>query len=366
LYQHNLKHGPARLMTVVLALSLVAMLLPSAIQAADTGIALKPGQVAADAEGPTGLAMADPAEPSSAVIDQADVPKSENETGAVEEPALPLKLAVSYYLLSDYIYRGVNFSEFAGEGREKPNHQVTTSINWTFQDFGTIGFDTFFEWYAAQAKLNPFGGGQNLQEVDYIIWWKYPISQICTDLTLGYQFYVFPNTAKLFRQDGRIGNNNNDRSTEWWIKLAHNDAWLWKCLFPDNEAGVLNPTFFLAQDVGVGAGAVWIELGISHAFTIPCVDNFTITPGYTIAFDGGYTKRVLQRSHPGHMRMAYQQLSLNMTYDLTPVLCLPKWAGTLSVSGLLYFNDAFDASEDDGSLNDEFWGGMAVNWGWGG
>src|SRR5687768_3162418 len=182
---------------VALSLSLVAMLLPATAHAAEAGISLKPGQVAADANGPTGLAMADEPAPSSTVVEQTEVQTTET----VEEPALPLKLAVSYYLLSDYVYRGINFSEFAGEGREKPNHQVTTSINWDFGEFGTLGFDTFFEWYAAQAKLNPFGGGQNLQEVDYIIWWRYPISAICTDLTLAYQFYVFPNSARLFRQD---------------------------------------------------------------------------------------------------------------------------------------------------------------------
>ena len=94
-------------------------------------------------------------------------------------------------------------------------------------------------------------------------------------------------------------------------------------------------------------------------------DNLTITPGYTLVFDGGYNKRVLQRPHAGHLRMAYEQISLNVTYDLTPVLQLPKWAGTVSVSGLLYFNDVFNACEDDGSMKDVLFGGMYVNWGWG-
>ena len=49
---------------------------------------------------------------------------------------------------------------------------------------------------------------------------------------------------------------------------------------------------------------------------------------------------------------------------LTPVLKLPKWAGTLSISGLLYFNNALGNAEDDGTINDEFYGGMSVNWGW--
>jgi hypothetical protein len=279
---------------------------------------------------------------------------------------------VSYFLLSDYIYRGVNYSEYfrgrnsRGEGRERLNHQLTTALTWDAGDYGKFGFDTFFEWYEAQAKLNPFGGGQNLQEYDFIIRWTYPIKPIATDFTLAYQFYEFPNLAKLLRTDALRGNNNDDRTHEWWMRFNHNDAWAWKWLWPENETGVLNPYFFLAQDVGTLAGAVYMEFGISHPFTIPCVDNLTITPGWMIAADGGYFNRIRGKSHHEYLRFAYEQLSLNITYDLTPVLCLPKWAGTLSVSGLLYFSDALGTAASESVLNDEFYGGMSVNWAWGG
>lgn len=282
---------------------------------------------------------------------------------AVEEKPFPISLGVSYYLLSDYVFRGINFSEYAGEGREKPNHQLTVSVTWDSGDFGRFGFDTFFEWYAAQKKLNPYGG-QNLQEADCSLRWSYYVEPIATDATLGFTFYTFPNLAKLLRTDRSRGNNNNDRTQEWYLKLDHNDAWMWKWLFPENEDGVLNPSFFLAQDVGVGAGHVWMEMGISHDFEV--VENLTITPGYLIAIDGGVLRRYLGRSHADTFRLAYDQWSLNVTYDLTKVLHLPKWAGTLSVSGLLYFNNALGTAEDDGSINDEFYGGMSVNWGWGG
>jgi hypothetical protein len=281
----------------------------------------------------------------------------------VEEKTIPISLAVSYYLLSDYVFRGINFSEYAGEGREKPNHQLTTSVTWDTGDFGRIGFDTFFEWYAAQKKLNPYGG-QNLQEVDYVIRWSYLVEPIATDATVGFTFYTFPNLAKLLRTDRSHGNNNNDRTQEWWFKLAHNDAWMFKWLFPENEDGVLNPTMLFVQDVGIAAGRTWMEFGISHTFEV--VENLTITPGYLVAVDGGVLRKYLSRPHADTFRLAYDQLSLNTTYDLTGLLHLPKWAGTLSVSGLLYFNNALGNAEDDGTINDEFYGGMSVNWGWGG
>ena len=131
------------------------------------------------------------------------------------EASCPLSFGLSYALYSDYIFRGVNFSEYDGEGREKPNHQVTVSLAYDLGDFGSIGFDTWFEWYAAQKKINPDGGGQNLQEVDYAIWWGYGLEPIATDITLGVTFFQFPNMAQALRQDDDESNNGNDRTVEW-------------------------------------------------------------------------------------------------------------------------------------------------------
>ena len=320
------------------------------------------GQTAgANAAQPIGLGQAAPAEPATQPVTREQVEEAQEE-----EPGLPISLGASYYLLSDYVFRGINFSEYQGEGREKPNHQMTTFLSWDTGTWGTLGFDTFFEWYADQEKLNPYGGAANIQEIDYTLRWTYGVEPIDTDVTLGYTFYTFPNLANLLRKDRLRGNDNDDRTSEWWFRLNHNDAWAWKWLFPDNEDGVLNPYFLFAQDVGIGAGAVWMETGISHPFTIPGVDNLTITPAYTITADGGYLARLRGSSHNDYLRLAYDQLALNTTYDLTPVLHLPKWAGTVSISGLLYFNNALGTAEDDGTINDEFFGGMSVNWAWGG
>ncbi len=286
--------------------------------------------------------------------------RSEVETAKpAEEPGLPISLGVSYYLLSDYVFRGINFSEYPGEGSEKLNHQMTTEFSWKTASFGTFGFDTFFEWYAAQQKINPYAN--HLQEIDYIIRWGYSLEPIKTDLTLGYTFYEFPKLAKLLRTDEDPGNNNDDHTSEWWFRLEHNDAWMWKWLLPSNDEGVLNPSFFFAQDVGTGCGHVWMEFALSHSFKV--IENLTLTPGYLIAVDGGLLRRYLDRPNADTFRLAYDQWSLNVTYDLTKVLRLPKWAGSLSVSGLLYYNNALGTAEKD--IDDEFYGGMSVNWGLG-
>ena len=139
---------------------------------------------------------------------------------------------------------------------------------------------------------------------------------------------------------------------------------MWKWLFPNNEDGVLNPSFFLAHDFGSILG-VWMEFGISHDFAIPGIDNLTITPGYTMMAQCDYWKH--------GFFLAGDQLSLVAEYDLTPLLQLPAWAGSVSIAGELYFFNAYPNFESGGSSNnssirsqDEFWGGLAVNWSWGG
>lgn len=306
--------------------------------------------------GPISLVQAETSEPT---LTRTEMVTAKEATD-LSELAIPISFGLGYAMYSDYIFRGVNFSEYDGEGREKLNHQLSTSVSFDLSaldmgDLGTIGFDTWFEWFAGQKKIDSDRGGQNLQEVDYVIWWNHAIEPIATDLTVGYTFFQFPNLAHTLRQDEARGNNNDDRTHEYWISLEHNDAWMWKWLLPDNEDGVLNPSFFLAHDVGSILG-VWMEFGLSHGFTMPGIDNLTVTPGWTLCVDGDYWSQ--------GFKLAGDQWSLAAEYDLTPVFQLPTWAGSLSLSGEIYFFNAFGNMEDRHLIQDEFWGGFSVNWSW--
>ncbi len=300
---------------------------------------LNPARQAADADVPSGFTLAQEEKTEA----PSDVTVEETTVVEEEESSLPFSLSLNYYLYSDYVYRFVNYSEYGTEGREKPNHQVTTDFNVELGDFGKIGFATFFEWYAAQKQVaaDPEKGGANIQEIDYTIYWSYAIEAIYTNLTLGYTFYTFPN-AKSFN------------TSEWYLLFAHNDAWLWKGLFPENEDGVLNPTFLLVHDWDE-IGGVWMEFGLSHTFDV--FENFTITPGWLVAIDAGYYR-------DDHVRFAGDRWSLIMAYDLGSLMQIPEWAGALSITGELYWNNPWGNVEDTGIAQDVFWGGMGVHWSW--
>ena len=68
---------------------------------------------------------------------------------------IPLTFTIDYTLASDYIFRGINFSEYRrrwgqpkNEGREKPNHQLATGVGLDLGDFGRAGGSVWFEWFA--------------------------------------------------------------------------------------------------------------------------------------------------------------------------------------------------------------------------
>lgn len=270
----------------------------------------------------------------------------------------PATLDVTYSIYSDYVWRGVNRSEYAGEGREKPNHQVHVDLGidigeWVGEAPGTCGmfrFSTFLEWFAAQKKLNPIGGGQNLQEVEYTLAWSYDIEDWYTTMELGYIFWTYPNA--------KAGNTD-----EWFLSLDHNDAWMWKWMWADNEDGVLNPKFTLYHDVDASGGdAVWMELGFSHDFQLEDCPNVTITPSWTLGIDHNFYSEIVAGPTDRTTRFGNMLWGLDIAYDMTEWLRIPDGWGSVALTGSLYFSDALGNAEDSGVIQDEFFGGISLGY----
>ena len=305
-----------------------------------------------DANRPAALAMGSSLT-SPSVRSQGEETNVERSIVVTEESPRLFSFGLEYSLYSDYIFRGINFSEVPREGRERLNHQLGVDfgvdLGLLFErdagSLGTLTFNTWFEWFAGQKKIDPASGGQNLQEVDYSIAWSYDVDPIATTLTLGYVFFSFPNAKTANTQ-------------EWNVTLEHNDAWMWKWLWPENEDGVLNPSLFYAMDLVAAPGGSWMELGISHEFQV--CENVTVTPGVIAAIDHRYLDPILGTGRRGSTRFAYLQYGLNIGYDLSAAFGIPANAGAWSMSGFLYFNDAMGNPEDNGTIQDEFFGGVSI------
>ena len=282
------------------------------------------------------LAQADPGD--GEVATRSEVESSSSGGGSES----PIFFSLDYGIYSDYIWRFVNLSEYASEGREDLNHQLGIAVGGDLGDFGTITFGSWIEWYAGQDQLDAEEGGQNAQEIDYTFDWTYTIEAISTDVSWGLIFYTFPNNKAI-------------NSLEWYVALAHNDAWMWQGLFPDNEDGVLNPTFTLYHDIDA-VGGVWMEFALSHEFEI--FENFTLTPGWMVAIDAGYWEEE-------HFKFAGDQWSLVAAYDLFNALQVPEQYGSMSVAAEIYWNNPWGTLEDNGIADDTFWGGVSLSYSWG-
>lgn len=129
---------------------------------------------------------------------------------------IPLSFSIDYTLITDYIFRGVNLSEYAREGREELNHQLSVGTELDMGEWGNVGISLWFEWYAGQERLTPTDSN-NLQEVDYTVYYSRDIEALHMAIETGWIGYHLP------RVSGEL-----DFTHEWYVTLSFDDGPLWR------------------------------------------------------------------------------------------------------------------------------------------
>ncbi len=262
---------------------------------------------------------------------------------------IPLSFTLDYTLVTDYIWRGINYSEYDGEGREALNHQLGVGASYDTGTFGTFGMLVWLEWYADQEALSGPGSGP-LQEVDYVAYWSYTLEQIATTVETGWIAYAFPQVE-----------DESECTHEWYVALSFDDS----CLF-GTEQGVLNPFVAYYLDVDDVQGS-WLEFGVSHDFILaemgckdtPVLKDLSVTPSFVVGVDHRYLPNSLGTGQEA-TRLANLRYGLAATYDITSALSLPPQVGLVTLTGFLNFSQALR----DELIDDEFWGGVTVAWQW--
>ncbi len=125
------------------------------------------------------------------------------------------------------------------------------------------------------------------------------------------------------------------------------------------EESVLNPSVAYYWDMDDVDGG-WLEFGISHGFgpadlgmdNTPAFQYITVTPSLVIGVDDGQMSQ--------SMRLANVQYGIELAYDISGALNIPKEHGNIALTTFVYFSDAVH----DAVLNDEFWGGMTLSYAW--
>lgn len=262
----------------------------------------------------------------------------------------PLSFSIDYTLVTDYIFRGINFSEYRGEGREKLNHQVGAGLEFDTGQAGTIGLAIWSEWFVGQSKLTP-EESCNLQEVDYSIYWQYELESLATTVEIGWIGYQFP----LLSGDSQF-------THEWYFSLGLDDS----RLLGTAEA-VFSPSFTFYQDVDDFEGS-WIEIGISHDFAlgnieplkiVPVLKDLTVTPSMILGIDHRWMAQAVGSDNDS-TRLGNLLYGLDLSYDLSSALSIPEKYGSISLTGFIYFSQALR----DELIDDEFYGGLTLSYLW--
>lgn len=307
-----------------------------------------------------------------------ETPPPDAPQGAWQKPGIckAVSFTLEYTLATDYVWRGINLSEYRGEGREKPNHQLALGFEIDPSQLGTapigrFGGKVWFEWFAGQERMTEWSGN-NLQEVDYSVYWAYDIKPIGLGVEVGWIAYHFPR----LRDGGAPPPSDNAYTHEVYVTLRFDDSKLF-------GQPMLNPAVSYYHDLDdVQAG--FLIAKVHHDFALakcglkdtPILKDLTITPSLALAVDhryydkAGYGSRspLVQEPPIVHTftakgtRLAYLEYGLKIHYDLSGALGIPQQFGACGLNGFLNYTQSF---HDSSSLvQDEFWGGMSVSWQW--
>ncbi len=268
---------------------------------------------------------------------------------AAPEPTkpIPLSIGIDYTLVSDYVWRGVNLSEYRGEGRERANHQMNVGLSYDLGDCGSINAGFWFEWYAGQKAMDPTSDG-HLQEVDYTLSWSYDIEPLAVGVEVGWIAYQFPQAS-----------GDLQTTHELFVGLSFDDSKLF-----GTDSGVLNPTVKYYYDIDLVEGGQFLELGISHDFALadlgcdetPILKDLTVTPSATLGIDHRY--------FTGSTKLANVLYGLALSYDLGGAIGMPENCGSLNLTGFINYSQALGIQSDVPGYKDEFFGGMTVGYSW--
>jgi hypothetical protein len=327
------------------------------------------------------LALADTNETSQAGSDP--VTGGHDPVGMEPAPSKPMwmpTIAIDYTIVSDYVWRGINFSEYPGEGREALNHQLGFNLEWALGDYGRVGGGIWWEFYADQNdpssgfNTNQYGDIENnhVQEVDYYVYYGYTIEPIALDAEIGFIWFDFPYASHLAMGPSNSQTLSGDAETtqELYLNLSWDDSMLWRALGVSCDGPILNPYLYTGFELDVGAGGVYQEFGVSHDFAVsdwtqcPGLKDVTVTPSWSMAWGFGWLETfALTNNSSGngdYDGMHNMNFGLNVNWAFSDTLNIPEEFGSMYLAGFLNYSKALNSH----FLDDELYGGMSVGWEW--
>ena len=279
---------------------------------------------------------------------------------------LPATFRIKYTLVTDYIWRGLNFSEYAGEGREKLNHQLDISATAALKDLGlpdfgnvTVGaWCNYYVGYEAQNPGPPTNASNKFMEFDYTVSWEYEIPDTHLTVAAGWVAYNFPHLA-----------GDPHLTFEVFGKVTLNDGFIFGQKDP-----ILSPSLAYHWDYDLVNAGVLIG-AIKHKFALdeltegmPVVRYMTLTPSASIILDNRYLDKAVAAAPggapTGHnaTTLSSAEVGLELAYDLSKAMDMDdEEYGSLKLA--VFANLSMPLARQE-LLADEFYGGVSLGWEW--
>lgn len=259
-----------------------------------------------------------------------DLPTPPGEKEAINYGGIHLDIKVTYF--SNYVYRGVNRSDFIAAATGRP---ATDRANFQFD--GKLMFDLgkwphpFIGIFTNVLDSDPVS---NFQEVRPFFGFDWKIRPLI--ILVGDTLYEFPERKEI-------------NTSELWMKVTLDDMTLLK-----RDEPLLSPYLYTAYDYDRYEGW-YFEAGISHDFVIEKT-GITLTPVADVAYvlNHGEFKLTPNGSSTGFQ---HYDIGLIGKYSLNNLLNIPQRFGNWSVNGYVYYTAGID-----GELRAEntVWGGVGI------
>jgi hypothetical protein len=246
-----------------------------------------------------------------------------NPYGGRNEGGVNFGLDVSY--LTDYVYRGVDRSDFGGK-EDSPNTQYETRVDFNLDKYPHPFVGVFVNVF----NSDPVSRFQEVRPYFGIDWSVRPLR-----LELGHQTYLYPE-------------RDEDNSAEVYGKLTIDDSDFW-----GTEGPILSPYLLAAYDYDVNKGW-YIELGIRHEFVFED-QGLVIAPTARAAYVINHQFFAV----PGGSDTGFQHYDIGLTlrYSLTKLFDVSPRYGDWALNGVLFYTDNL---QSDLNADPQIWGGIGI------
>ncbi len=235
-------------------------------------------------------------------------------------------LDFTFRYMTDYVYRGIDFSETGGS-EDAPTFQFDTCARF---DLGKAP-SPYIGVFANVYNSDPIS---RFQEIRPFIGAEWDIRPLTIDG--GLNSYIYPEREEL-------------NTAELYIEFQFDDSYWLKTIKP-----ILSPYIFSAYDFD-SYKAWYFELGVEHELEIE-ETGLGVRAFADVTYVLNYE---LYAAEAGGYDSGFQHYDVGLTvfYDLTDALSIPPRYGTWMVEGYVVYTDNI---EDDMLAETQLWGGAGL------